>query len=172
MMIQQGGSGSEVIGKIVLYKSHGRPQSEENVHDPQPAFSLIMAQLDGTLIYVQWAKVTVQQMPGLRAQVLKKVLIWLTYCSYCKNSFTALRCAGLSEVINDGINVCSKEFDKTVVFPAKSGKLLAVFSQALANDVPSKAETSVLAYYYLFILDFGESTVTFDVAVPQVLLTG
>ena len=77
---------------------------------------------------MQWAKVTVQQMPGLRAQVLKKDLVWLTYCSYCKNSFTALGCAGLSEVINDGINDCPKEFDKTVVFPAKSGKIQPVFS--------------------------------------------
>ena len=58
----------------------------------------------------------------------EKNLVWLTYCSYCKNSFTALMSAGLSGVINDGINVCPKEFDKTVVFPAKSGKMQPVFS--------------------------------------------
>ena len=64
-------------------------------------------------------------------------------------------CAGLSGVINDGINVCPKEFDKTVVFPAKSGKIPPVSSKALVIDVPSKAKTSVLAYYYLFISELG-----------------
>ena len=77
---------------------------------------------------MQWAKVTIQLMPGLRVQVREKDLVWLTYCSYRENSFTALMCAGLIGVINDGINVCPKEFDKTVVFPAKSGKILPVFS--------------------------------------------
>ena len=83
-----------------------------------------------------------------------------------------LRCAGLSGVINDGINVCPKEFDKTVVFPAKSGKILPDFSKALAIDEPSKAKTSVLAYYYLFISDFGQSTDALSVAGPRVLLSG
>ena len=75
--------------------------------------------------------------------------------------------------MNDGIYDCPKEFDKTVVFRTRSGKILAVFSVALAIDVPSKAKTSVLAYYYLlFVSEFGESTVTLRVTGRQVLLTG
>ena len=51
--------------------------------------------------------------------------------------------------MDDGIYDCPKEFHKTVVFRARSGKISPVFSVALAYDVPSKAKTSVLAYYYL-----------------------
>ena len=57
--------------------------------------------------------------------------------------------AGLREVMNDGIKDCPKEFDKNVVFRARSGKILPVFSVVLAIDVPSKPKTSVLAFYYL-----------------------
>ena len=66
-----------------------------------------------------------------------------------RNRSRSLGYEGLSGTVNDGIYDCPKEFDKTVVFRTRSGKILAVFSVALAIDVPSKAKTSVLAYYYL-----------------------
>ena len=59
--------------------------------------------------------------------------------------------------MNDGIHDCPKEFNKTVVFRARSGKIQPVFSVALAVDVPSKANTSVLAYYYLFCPNLVEA---------------
>ena len=60
-----------------------------------------------------------------------------------------LRYAGLREVMNGGIYDCPKEFDKNVVFRARSGRILPVFSVVLAIEVPSKPKTSVLAFYYL-----------------------
>ena len=65
-----------------------------------------------------------------------------------------------------------KEFDKTVVFPARSGRILPAFSEALFVGVPSKAKTPVLACYRSFISEFGESTVMLRVTDPQVLLMG
>ena len=89
-----------------------------------------------------------------------------------KNRFGTPGYAGLRGTMNDRIHDCPKEFDKTVVFRVRSGKIQPVFGVALDIDAPSKANTSVLANYYLCLSEFGGSTVPLHGSGREVLLTG